>query len=85
MIYHEGKCEHVPSAKAAQVKDPTGCGDAFRAGLLYGLTNELDWSVTGRIATLMGCLKVEQAGTQNHTLTMDSFRARYEAEFGSSF
>lgn len=85
VIYHDGQALEIPPAQAAQVKDPTGCGDAFRAGLLYGLQNGLDWEVTGRVATLMGCLKVEHAGTQNHTFTMDSFRERYQQEFGSSF
>ena len=85
VIYFDGTSHEIPAAKAAQVKDPTGCGDAFRAGLLYGLQHQLDWPVIGRIATLMGCIKVEAAGTQNHTLTMDAFRERYEREFGSSF
>lgn len=85
VIYHDGHTHEIPPAKAAQVKDPTGCGDAFRAGLMYGLQNQLEWPVIGRVATLMGCLKVEHAGTQNHTFTMDSFRERYEKEFGSTF
>jgi len=64
------------------VTDPTGCGDASRGGLLYGLTNGLDWEVTGRIAALMGAIKVEQHGTQNHAFTLDEFRTRYRDSFG---
>jgi adenosine kinase len=65
--------------------DPTGCGDAYRAGLLYGLANKLDWHTTGRIASLMGAIKIAQDGTQNHRFTMDEFRSRYRDEFGGDF
>jgi adenosine kinase len=65
--------------------DPTGCGDAYRAGLLYGLLNNLDWNVTGRIASLMGAMKIEHHGTQNHTFTLEQFKARYVESFGSHF
>lgn len=73
----------VPAAKPAEVKDPTGCGDAYRAGLLYGLQNNLDWETTGRIASLMGAIKIEKAGTQNHSFTMDEFKKRYKENFGT--
>jgi adenosine kinase len=65
--------------------DPTGCGDAYRAGLLYGLMNELDWDTTGRIASLMGAIKIEHHGTQNHSLSMGDFKQRYHENFGYSF
>ena len=55
-IYTKGECISIPAAKPHAVLDPTGCGDAYRAGLLYGLMNELDWEVTGRIASLMGAI-----------------------------
>ncbi len=74
----------IPTARAAQVEDPTGCGDAFRAGLLYGLEHELDWDKTGRIASLMGAIKIELQGTQNHAFTLDEFSKRYAEEFGHS-
>jgi adenosine kinase len=64
------------------VSDPTGCGDAYRAGLIYGLMNELDWESTGRIASLMGAIKVEQPGTQNHSFTEDEFLERFREAFG---
>ena len=75
----------IPVAKASKIADPTGCGDAYRAGLLYGLYHKLDWEVTGRIASLMGSIKIEIPGTQNHRFTLDSFKEKYEQEFGSSF
>ena len=73
----------VPCAKASQLKDPTGCGDAYRAGLLYGLMQGFEWDVTGRIAALLGAIKIEHAGTQNHRFTRDEFATRYEQAFGS--
>lgn len=82
-IYTDGKVIHVPAAPISQVADPTGCGDAFRAGLLFGLLRDLDWEITGRIASLMGAIKVEQSGTQNHSFTSETFKERYQKAFGS--
>ncbi|MDT4330109.1 carbohydrate kinase family protein [Methylomonas sp. MED-D] len=84
-IYTRGECIDIPSAQPKQLADPTGCGDAFRAGLLYGLMNDYDWDVTGRIASLLGAIKIEHNGTQNHTFTLAEFKARYEQTFGSTF
>ncbi|HEY5565785.1 MAG TPA: carbohydrate kinase family protein, partial [Gammaproteobacteria bacterium] len=61
----------IPTARPKAVEDPTGCGDAYRAGLLYGLLRDLDWETTGRIASLMGAIKIECHGTQNHSFTLD--------------
>ena len=71
----------IPPAKAHRVVDPTGCGDAYRAGLLHGLLNELDWPSTGRIASLMGAIKIEVRGTQNHRFTRSDFYSRYQQNF----
>lgn len=84
-IYTQGLCLEIPPAPAKQVLDPTGCGDAYRAGLLYGLINDYDWQVTGRIASLLGAIKIEHHGTQNHVFTMAEFKQRYQDTFGSSF
>jgi len=81
-IHNNGECIEIPCAPVTSIGDPTGCGDAYRAGLLYGLMNKLDWATTGRIASLMGAYKIEQAGTQNHTFTMDEFAARFSEAFG---
>jgi adenosine kinase len=75
----------IPVVSVAVAKDPTGCGDAFRAGLLYGLANKLDWETTGRIASLMGAIKIAHDGTQNHSFTMEQFHSRYRDEFGTDF
>ena len=84
-IYTKGQCINIPAAKPKQLLDPTGCGDAYRAGLLYGLMNDFDWETTGRIASLMGAIKIEHNGTQNHAFDMDDFQQRYFENFGSSF
>ena len=62
--------------------DPTGCGDAYRAGLIHGLLHGLDWAVTGRIASLLGALKIATRGTQNHRFTRSEFATHYRAAFG---
>jgi len=71
----------IPCAQAAAVVDPTGCGDAYRAGLIHGLLHGLDWLSTGHIASLMGAIKIESRGTQNHRFT----RAEFDARLASAF
>lgn len=83
-IYTGGRCIEVPAATPQAVIDPTGCGDAYRAGLLYGLMNELPWETTGRVASLLGAIKIAHAGTQNHVFTRDAFADQYQAAFGQS-
>jgi adenosine kinase len=83
-IYTSDAEHEIPTVKPAQVADPTGCGDAYRAGLLYGLLRDLDWDTTGRIASLMGAIKVECPGTQNHSFTREEFEQRFKASFGRS-
>jgi len=82
LIYTNGICHEIPPAKPNAVLDPTGCGDAYRAGLIYGLLEEFDWPTIGRIASLMGAIKVETYGTQNHSFTLHGFRERYRESFG---
>lgn len=72
----------IPPAPARELLDPTGCGDAYRGGLLYGLMHDLDWETTGRIAALMGAIKIEHHGTQNHHIDRSGFEARYHEAFG---
>jgi adenosine kinase len=83
-IYAGGEQFVIPPAKAHRVVDPTGCGDAYRAGLLHGLLHELDWPSTGRIASLMGAIKIEVQGTQNHRFTRSEFYSRYQQNFGKA-
>jgi adenosine kinase len=81
-IHTKDKTITIPAATPKSVQDPTGCGDAYRAGLLYGLLHKLDWETTGRIASLMGSIKIEHQGPQNHKFTLEQFKKRYKAEFG---
>jgi adenosine kinase len=82
VIHADGREVLVPAVRPQAIVDPTGCGDAYRAGLIYGLQNGLDWETTGRIASLMGSIKIAHAGTQHHRFTRDEFEARFRAAFG---
>ena len=81
-IYANGERHVIPCVEAAAVVDPTGCGDAFRAGLLYGIANGFDWPTTGRLASVMGALKIASAGGQNHSATAAEIADKFETEFG---
>ena len=82
MVYTGGRHVEIPAVRAAAVVDPTGCGDAYRAGLVYGLMRGIDWETTGRIASLIGAIKIATVGTQQHRFTMDEFRERFHETFG---
>lgn len=82
MIYTPTTDLEIPAAKPATVSDPTGCGDAYRAGLLFGLMAGYDWSTVGRVASLLGAIKIECHGTQNHRFTREEFQKRFQASFG---
>jgi adenosine kinase len=82
VIYTKGADVEIPCAQPKAVIDPTGCGDAYRAGIIHGLLHGLDWETTGRIASLMGAIKIESRGTQNHEFTPAEFEQRLAASFG---
>ncbi|HTO47981.1 MAG TPA: carbohydrate kinase family protein [Burkholderiales bacterium] len=82
-IYAGGRRHDIPSVKPAAVVDPTGCGDAYRAGLLYGIAAGRDWPATGRLASLMGAIKIAHRGGQNHHPSREEIAAQYRANFGS--
>ena len=65
-----------------RVSDPTGCGDAYRAGLIFAIMRGMDWPTVGRVASLMGALKVEHPGTQNQRFTYDEFADQFRQQFG---
>jgi adenosine kinase len=81
-IHAGGKVYTIPVAKTERVVDPTGCGDAYRAGLLYGIAQGMDWDTTGRLAAVMGALKIECAGAQNHAVDRARVAERFAASFG---
>ncbi len=83
-IYADG-CRHdIPCVKADAVVDPTGCGDAYRAGLLYGISEGWDWEKTGRLAAVMGAIKIAHRGGQNHRSNRAEIGARYAEAFGTT-
>ena len=82
-IYAEGQRHDIPCVKAEQVVDPTGCGDAYRAGLLHGIGQGWDWQTTGRLASLLGSLKIASRGGQNHELSPEIVRAQFKKHFGT--
>jgi adenosine kinase len=85
VIYTDGREIPIPAARPAAIVDPTGCGDAYRAGLIHGLLHGLPWEKTGRIASLLGALKIATKGTQNHRFSMEEFREAYRSAFGETF
>jgi adenosine kinase len=83
-IYADGQVHDIPAAKASEVIDPTGCGDAYRAGLMTGMHKGMDWPTCGRLAGLIGAIKIAQRGGQNHHFTWDEIADRFKAEYGYS-
>ncbi len=81
LVVVNGKSEIIPTVKASQVVDPTGCGDAYRAGLLYGIANDFDWPTTGRLASLLGSIKIAQRGAQNHQFSREEISQRFREAF----
>jgi adenosine kinase len=84
LVLENGRRHEIPAVKPEAVVDPTGCGDAYRAGLLYGIVNGLDWQATGRIASLIGALKIARRGAQNHRFTRADLEAKYRENFGGA-
>jgi len=81
-IFAGGREIGIPPVKPTEILDPTGCGDAYRAGLVFGITRGMSWEDTGRLASLIGSIKIAHRGTQNHVLTPDAVAGAFEAAFG---
>jgi adenosine kinase len=84
-IYADGQVIHIPVVPVEKPVDPTGCGDAFRAGLLYGIENQLDLETAGRLGSLMGAIKIAFEGPQNHTPSFTMIQELYRKAFASDF
>ncbi len=84
LVFAGGKRHEIASVKAEAVVDPTGCGDAYRAGLLYGIARGWDWPQTGKLAALMGAIKIAHRGAQNHAAGREEIRSRFKRAFGYS-
>jgi len=83
VIHARGQRHEIPCVEADDVVDPTGCGDAYRAGLLYGLAQGWDWVTTGQLAAVMGAIKIASRGGQNHRPTRAEIAERYRRAFGA--
>jgi adenosine kinase len=84
IVHVGGRQFEIPSVKPEAVVDPTGCGDAYRAGLLYGIARGMDWEVTGRLASLIGAIKIASRGGQNHRFDRAEIEERYKEAFGAA-
>jgi len=83
-IYAEGRTHNIPAVRPAAEVDPTGCGDANRAGLLYGIAQGWDWERTGRLASVLGSVKIASRGAQNHDVNRETIAALYSNAFGGN-
>jgi adenosine kinase len=81
-IHAGGTVFEIPTLTPTKLVDPTGCGDAYRAGLLYGIGQGWDWDRTGRLASMLGSLKIASRGGQNHTVDRDALAAIYHKQYG---
>ena len=84
VLHHAGGTETIAPVKVSAAVDPTGCGDAYRGGLLYGLAAGLGWPVAARLGSVMGALKIAQAGPQNHRIDRDEVARTYRDTYGMS-
>ncbi|HYF58201.1 MAG TPA: carbohydrate kinase family protein [Burkholderiaceae bacterium] len=84
LLHRGGRVETIAAAPAAGAVDPTGCGDAYRGGLLHALAQGLDWSVAARLGSVMGAIKIECPGPQNHRVDRDEVARRYRDAYGAS-
>jgi len=82
-IHADGRALQLPAVKPAALVDPTGCGDAYRAGLLYGIVQGWDWERTGRLAATLGAIKIANRGGQNHAVDRDAVAKLYHAQFAA--
>jgi len=80
-IWAEGTAHDVPIVPPERAGDPTGVGDAFRAGFIKGLSADLPWEVTGRMGALAATYALEQPGSQSHHYTLAEFVARFRRFF----
>ncbi len=81
-IHAGGVMLHIPAVRPEALVDPTGCGDAYRAGLLFGIAQRWDWPRIGGLASIMGALKIASRGGQNHAVNRDKIGTLYYDAFG---
>lgn len=81
-IYTDGKMINITPIEVKIARDPTGCGDAYRAGIIFGILNDLDWRASGQLASILGAIKIGHLGTQNHEFDLDNIKKLYEDNYG---
>ena len=84
LVFAAGKRHEIPGVPAEKVLDPTGCGDAYRAALLIGISHGWDWPSTGRLGSILGAIKIAERGAQNHAPTRGEIEERFRRAFGYS-
>jgi adenosine kinase len=82
-VWSGGRCDTVVAAPISAAVDPTGCGDAFRGGLLYGLAQGWDWVRAARLGSVMGAIKIESQGAQNHAVSREAVAGRHASAYGA--
>ncbi|HET7134969.1 MAG TPA: carbohydrate kinase family protein [Casimicrobiaceae bacterium] len=83
-IHARGETYAIAPVTGDALVDPTGCGDAYRAGLLHGIASGWDWQRTGQLASVLGSIKIASRGGQNHAIDRDIVAKRYRAAFGDA-
>ncbi|MEO6927649.1 MAG: PfkB family carbohydrate kinase, partial [Casimicrobiaceae bacterium] len=82
LVFAGGDEQRIGVAKVTELVDPTGCGDAYRAGLLYAMANGWDWQRGCQLGATLGALKIASRGAQNHEVNRASVAALYNQSFG---
>jgi len=81
-VYADGNALRIPAVKPDTLADPTGCGDAYRAGVLYGMARNWSWEKSARLASVMGAIKIAHRGGQNHAPSKSEIAKRFGDAFG---
>jgi adenosine kinase len=85
VLYEDGQAQTIPACKARKIKDPTGCGDADRAGVIHGILNDMDLATACRIGSVLGAIKIEHQAPQHHSPEPQEIRDRFEEAYGYRF
>jgi adenosine kinase len=80
-IYSQGEVYDIPAVPPRQVVEPTGAGDAYRAGLIRGIQLGLPWEIAGRMGALAATYVLEHMGTMGHQYTPAEFVTRFRQNF----
>jgi adenosine kinase len=83
-VYADGQRIDVPAVPEEALVDPTGCGDAYRAGLLYGMARGWPWAKCAQLASVMGAIKIAHRGGQNHQPSRETIAEQFRAAFGEA-